>query len=50
MRELLGSCTDCGKDVYCMDGFLNGVYIENRLFCFECADPEEKKEQEKEQA
>lgn len=50
MRELIGNCTKCGKDVYCMDGFLDGLYIGNQLLCFDCANFEEKREQEKEQA
>ncbi|WP_180316659.1 hypothetical protein [Shouchella shacheensis] len=36
MKEEVGVCTQCGKRLYCMDGFLNGVYKENRLYCFEC--------------
>lgn len=41
MRELVGKCESCGKDVFCLDGFLNGVSEAGRLECFECADGEE---------
>jgi len=44
MRELIGPCTNCGKDVYCRDGFLEGVYIDRKLFCFACADEKAKEE------
>ena len=44
MRELIGKCSYCGKEVNCMDGFLNGVYAGQQLLCFECA---EEKEDEK---
>lgn len=37
MKELVGSCQECGKDVFCMDGFLNGVHTDDkRLLCFDC--------------
>ncbi|SDD79013.1 hypothetical protein SAMN04488126_101100 [Bhargavaea beijingensis] len=41
MRELVGTCESCGRDVFCLDGFLNGVSEAGRLECFECADREE---------
>ncbi|WP_277621528.1 hypothetical protein [Indiicoccus explosivorum] len=44
MRELIGTCVRCGKEVYCMDGFLNGVYIGKELLCFACADETEDEE------
>jgi len=37
MKELVGQCRVCGKDVYCRDGFLDGVVQENSfVLCFEC--------------
>ncbi|RKD76197.1 hypothetical protein ATL39_0410 [Sinobaca qinghaiensis] len=36
MQEPVGNCCLCGRIVYCMDGFLNGVYIDNDLYCFPC--------------
>lgn len=37
MRELVGSCQQCGKEIFCLDGFLNGVHTKDgRVFCFEC--------------
>ncbi|WP_269431507.1 hypothetical protein [Domibacillus indicus] len=41
MNEFVGSCVLCGKDVYCQDGFLNGVKEEGGLHCFECAEQNE---------
>ncbi|MGM0896793.1 MAG: hypothetical protein ACQEV0_02780 [Bacillota bacterium] len=38
MRELIGPCSNCGKDVYCRDGFLDGVYIDGELICRDCAE------------
>ncbi|WP_281279548.1 hypothetical protein [Aquibacillus sediminis] len=40
MKEQVGSCSECGKSVYCLEGFLNGVIEEGRLYCFTCADQE----------
>jgi hypothetical protein len=36
MRELVGKCEECGKDIYCMDGFLNGIKEDGKLLCFDC--------------
>lgn len=37
MREKVGTCTCCKKELYCLDGFLNGVITDNKeLYCFEC--------------
>ncbi|WP_198546737.1 hypothetical protein [Alteribacter populi] len=36
MKEVVGNCSQCGREIYCMDGFLNGVYQDNHLYCFEC--------------
>lgn len=41
MKELVGKCTSCQKDVYCRDGFLDGVLNDNGcLLCFHCATKE----------
>jgi len=45
MRELIGPCVNCGKDVYCRDGFLEGVYMNGKLLCNKCAEAQEKKPQ-----
>lgn len=37
MEEHLGRCSECGKEIYCRDGFLEGVHEDGRLYCFECA-------------
>lgn len=37
MIELVGTCEKCGKKIYCLDGFLNGVHTkEGTVWCFEC--------------
>jgi hypothetical protein len=37
MKELIGSCLSCSKEVFCLDGFFNGVHTDqNELYCFEC--------------
>ncbi|MBP1931183.1 hypothetical protein [Ammoniphilus resinae] len=41
MRELVGTCKDCGREVYCTDGFFNGVVEPEGVTCFSCRDHEE---------
>ncbi|WP_210367809.1 hypothetical protein [Bacillus sp. REN3] len=36
MKELVGICQACGKDIYCLDGFLNGVHLDGKIYCFDC--------------
>ncbi|MDU0200420.1 MULTISPECIES: hypothetical protein [Paenibacillus] len=37
MHELVGTCNLCGKPIYCREGFLDGVILEDKsLVCFEC--------------
>ncbi|MFZ7943093.1 MULTISPECIES: hypothetical protein [Bacillaceae] len=37
MQELVGSCKCCNKDLYCLDGFFNGVHTEESdTYCFDC--------------
>jgi len=41
MRELVGNCTSCGKEIFCLDGFFNGILLEgNTVYCFNCAEKE----------
>jgi hypothetical protein len=43
IQELVGTCSVCHKNVYCLDGFLNGVISEAKeLFCNECSDEDKK--------
>ncbi len=43
MKELVNTCCNCGKDLYCIDGFFYGVHTEEQqAFCFECAEQKEK--------
>lgn len=37
MQELVGECKACKKQIFCNDGFINGVVLDdNTLICFEC--------------
>ncbi len=41
MQELVGECKDCKKPVFCHDGFIDGVVLDdNTLICFECFNEE----------
>ena len=43
MKELVNTCSKCGKELYCIDGFFNGVHTEDQqAFCFECAEHKKK--------
>lgn len=41
MRELVGYCTRCGKEVFCVGGNLEGVVLEGEIYCLECSATEE---------
>ncbi|MBM7585157.1 hypothetical protein JOC86_001699 [Bacillus pakistanensis] len=44
MKELVGHCKRCQKEIYCLDGFFNGIKLnDGQLLCFAC---EEKQEEE----
>ena len=44
MKELVGLCSCCGKEVFCLDGFFNGIISEDKkIYCFDCQDNHEKK-------
>lgn len=39
MKELVGSCIRCKKDVFCTDGFFNGITLDHgNILCFDCRD------------
>jgi hypothetical protein len=43
MKELIGCCTVCGKEIYCLDGFFNGVHTdEGQIYCFDCYESSKK--------
>lgn len=43
MKEWVGSCQVCGKDIFCLDGFLNGVHTKDGVvLCFDCEETEER--------
>lgn len=47
MQERVGTCANCGKTLYCLDGFFNGVKEKGRILCFECKEKEERKDLKK---
>jgi hypothetical protein len=48
MQEHVGSCHMCDKDIFCLDGFLDGMLDEEgRLTCFECSNIENDNDFEK---
>jgi hypothetical protein len=38
MEEYIGECFTCRRPVYCLNGFLDGVVSEGKVYCFECAE------------
>ncbi len=41
MQEFVGHCAKCRKQIFCRDGFLDGIVLEDKsLVCFDCADEE----------
>ena len=34
--ELVGTCVKCGANVFCRDGFLDGVVDDGTLYCHGC--------------
>lgn len=43
MQERVGSCKTCNREVFCNDGFINGVVLEDKtLVCFDCFEEAEK--------
>ncbi|MBP1964407.1 alpha-D-ribose 1-methylphosphonate 5-phosphate C-P lyase [Paenibacillus aceris] len=37
MQEFVGTCKTCGKQIFCREGFLDGVVLEDKsLICFAC--------------
>ncbi|MFT4417143.1 hypothetical protein ACLM5H_25210 [Fredinandcohnia humi] len=43
MKELVGTCSACGKEIYCLEGFINGVVSDDKkgMLCFDCAEENE---------
>lgn len=48
MKEWVGTCGRCGRDIYCLNGFLNGIVLEDRtLICFTCEGEERERDNRK---
>ncbi|GIM46747.1 hypothetical protein DNHGIG_22960 [Collibacillus ludicampi] len=42
MREAVGRCIRCTKEVYCSDGFLHGIVLDSsHILCFTCRENDE---------
>ena len=49
MEELVGVCKHCGKQVYCRDGFLDGIVMPDKtVLCFDCEEESGKDADEQE--
>jgi hypothetical protein len=45
LRELVGECQECKKEIYCENGFFNGIVKEDgKITCFDCEEKKEKNE------
>jgi len=43
MKEFVGFCEQCEKQVFCMDGFLNGELTDQKgVICFACVEENKK--------
>ncbi|MCM3588766.1 hypothetical protein M3182_24245 [Mesobacillus maritimus] len=39
MKEHIGYCHQCGKEIFCLDGFFNGIHLNSKkILCFKCAE------------
>ncbi|WP_163970844.1 hypothetical protein [Oceanobacillus halotolerans] len=38
MREIIGKCQACHKDVFCENGFFEGEQLDGKLYCVICAE------------
>lgn len=48
MRELVGTCRECGKAVYCENGFLNGILLPGHEYlCYPCDEAKKEREERK---
>ncbi|WP_169810196.1 hypothetical protein [Paenibacillus glacialis] len=42
MQEFVGHCKECSKEIYCYDGFISGIVLENQtVICFDCSEEDE---------
>ncbi|WP_462411985.1 hypothetical protein [Neobacillus sp. Marseille-QA0830] len=46
MKEFIGNCSCCNKEIFCLDGFFNGILTETKeIYCFDCHETLKKKEE-----
>jgi hypothetical protein len=36
MKEYVGKCVKCQKDLFCIDGFFQGELDSGHAYCYEC--------------
>lgn len=36
MKDFVGTCSICGVQLFCVDGFFQGHFINNQNFCLYC--------------
>ncbi|MFE8702177.1 hypothetical protein ACFYKX_16380 [Cytobacillus sp. FJAT-54145] len=41
MKEFVGHCFICKKELYCLEGFFDGVVAGEQLLCFTCSEGNE---------
>ncbi len=46
MKELVGTCVFCDKNLYCVDGFFQGQIVNNQNLCFACFEQNKKESAE----
>lgn len=42
MKELVGSCVSCGRDLFCIDGFFEGFILDDKNLCINCYEKKKK--------
>lgn len=42
MKELVGNCAICAKNLYCVDGFFQGHIVNNQNLCISCFEQNKK--------
>jgi hypothetical protein len=46
MKELVGVCSACNKEIFCLDGFFNGIQADDKkIYCFLCYEGMNKEEE-----
>jgi transposase len=38
MQDFIGTCDVCNENVYCENGFFDGVHVDGNLYCSNCGE------------